>query len=52
MSDEPRRCARCRHVIVLLRDEPPRELCWCCERQIPLPGAHVFDGKPEEPCTS
>lgn len=42
---EPPRCPRCGCVIVLLRGERPRELCYCCERQIPMPGTRRYDGR-------
>lgn len=42
-------CARCGFVIVLKKDEePPTDgLCFCCKRNIPLPGMHVHDGVPD-----
>lgn len=41
------KCKTCGFVIVLKANEkPPKDkLCFCCKRNIPLPGMRVFDGK-------
>jgi len=40
-----RKCSHCQHPVFLLPGEKTRELCFCCEHQIPLPlGGEVATG--------